>query len=266
MQLMMTDLEKKPFADIMQANVLDPLGMKNSTFENPLPSAYHQLAATGYRSNGEEVEGKWPIYPEMAAAGLWTSPSQLILWAKDIQHTLQAQSDGLLKVATVNTMLTPGMNDYGLGPSTNEHSFGHGGADEGFRAILTAWKELQVAIVIMVNSDNGSIMQEILLSVAKEYDLAGVEPSTRTVTEKSIAVRKPMEGKYSFPLLGGAQVLIQDRGLQVTGDFLDGSIYLLPETDSTYFDKLNGTYFTFIMDGAAVTGMKVKQYEGAKIE
>jgi len=129
MQLMITDLEGDSFPAIIQSNVLDPLGMTSSTFENPLPGTYHTIAATGYRANGDEVEGKWPIYPEMAAAGLWTTASQLILWAKEIQQIYQTQNDGLLKAETVNEMLTPGMNDHGLGPGVNEHTFGHGGAD-----------------------------------------------------------------------------------------------------------------------------------------
>ncbi|MDA3833147.1 MAG: serine hydrolase, partial [Spirochaetales bacterium] len=185
MQLMITDLEQKSFPEIMQTNVLDPLGMTSSTFENPLPEKYHHLAATGYRANGEEVEGKWPIYPEMAAAGLWTTPSQLILWAKEIQRILQNQENGLLTKETVNEMLTPGMNDHGLGPGVTEYAFGHGGADEGFRANLVAWKDTPHAVVVMVNSDNGSIIQEILLSIANEYGLPGIKPTIRMVKEQT---------------------------------------------------------------------------------
>lgn len=264
MQVMITDLEAKSYPDIMQEHVLNPLGMTSSTFANPLPQKYHSIAATGYRPNGDEVEGKWPIYPEMAAAGLWTTPSQLILSALEIQQIYQTKEDGILKAKTVDEMLTAGMNNHGLGPVVNEHTFGHGGADEGFRADMVAWKEYPIAVVMMVNSDNGSIMQEILLSIAKEYKLPGVEPMTRTVGSVSIEKRKPMEGSYSFTDFGEANIAIKDNGLEITGAFSQEPIMLLPENDTTYFNKQSGTYYTFLFKDGKVTGLQFWENVGTK--
>lgn len=266
LQLMITDLEGRSFPGIMQENVLDPLGMTSSTFENPLPERYHAIAATGYRANGHEVEGKWPIYPEMAAAGLWTTPSQLILWAKEIQQIRQTQQDGLLKAETVNEMLTPGMNGQGLGPGVSEHTYGHGGADEGFKAILTAWKEFPVAVVIMVNSDNGSIIQEIMLSIAKEYDLPGIEPKTRSVSPQSQEELLRFVGKYNFPELGDSEIILKDNGLEFSAAFLGYPVFILPESDSTFFDVSNGEYFYFSIEGEKARGLKVLRFEATRIE
>ena len=173
MQLLITDVEKAGFPRIMQEHVLQPLGMADSTFENPLPKKYHAIAATGYRKNGDEVEGKWPIYPEMAAAGFWTTPSQLIRYAIEIQRIDRTNTNGVLRPQSVKVMLTPGLKGWGLGPATTAHTFGHGGADEGFRARLVAWKKTANAVVVMVNSDNGDILQEVIRAVAAEYDLPG---------------------------------------------------------------------------------------------
>ena len=266
MQLMITDLEKKSFPEIMQSQVLDPLGMTASTFENPLPQQYHSIAATGYRVNGNEVEGKWPIYPEMAAAGLWITPSQLILWAKEIQQIYQTQQNGLLKVNTVNEMLTPGMNDHGLGPALTEHTFGHGGADEGFRADLVAWKEHPVAVVIMVNSDNGRIIQEIKLSIAKEYGLPGMEPVKRVVQEQSAQELQRFTGKYTIPDLGDIEIKVKDNGLEHLAAFVDEPLFLLPASDSTFFNKNDGEYVRFIRNGDLITGFKIYGFEASKIE
>lgn len=266
MQLMITDIEQKSFPEIMKKHVLDPLGMKSSTFENPLPAKYHNLAATGYRTNGDEVEGKWPIYPEMAAAGLWTTPSQLILWAKEIQNILQKQEDGLLKKETVNEMLTPGKNNHGLGPGVSEHTFGHGGADEGFRAQLIAWKNTPHAVVVMVNSDNGSIIQEILLSIAKEYELPGIEPTIRIVSEQSEENLQRFTGKYNIEELGDARITLRNNGLELTADFLNKPAFLLPESDYTFFDKSDGEYLNFTFEGDSITGFKVQRFEASKVE
>lgn len=265
MQLMITDLEKRNFPDIMQENVLNPLGMMTSTFENPLPEKYHSIAATGYRTNGDEVEGKWPIYPEMAAAGLWTTPSQLILWAKEIQEIQQNGKDGILKKATVDAMLTAGMNDHGLGPGVNEHTYGHGGADEGFRARLVVWKDFPIAVVIMVNSDNGSIIQEIMLAIAEEYDLPGIEPRVRTVAEQTEAERLRFVGNYEFDELGPASLTIKENGLELNAGFLDEPILILPENDSTFFEKGDGTYFRFSFEKETVSGFEVQRFTAKKI-
>ena len=265
MQLMITDLEGDSFPAIMQSNVLDPIGMTSSTFENPLPETYHAIAATGYRTNGDEVEGKWPIYPEMAAAGLWTTPSQLILWAKEIQQIYQSQGDGILKAETVNEMLTPGMNEHGLGPGVSEHTFGHGGADEGFRANLVAWKEHPVAVVVMVNSDNGSIIREIMLSIAEEYDLPGIEPELKTISELSSEVLQRFVGTYSVSGMGEAEIARKENGLEVSAAFLDEPIFILPESDSTFFEKTEGLNFTFIIRDNEVEGFRVRGTEATRI-
>ncbi|WKK66513.1 serine hydrolase [Lutimonas zeaxanthinifaciens] len=265
MQLMITDIEGRKFPEIMQDAVLNPLGMNSSTFENPLPDQYHSLAATGYRTDGNEVEGKWPIYPEMAAAGLWTTPSELILWAKEIQKIHQLKEDGILSKETVDEMLTPGMNDHGLGPGVSEHTFGHGGADEGFRANLIAWKDKPVAVVIMVNSDNGSIIQEVLLSMSKEYQLPGIEPKKRTVKKLPLQDLEKFIGEYNFPEFGNIEIIVKDNGLEAVADFTEEPFILLPESNDTFFDKQNGEYFTFLKDSDSISGIKVQNYEAKKI-
>ena len=266
MQLMMTDLAKKSFPDIMQEQVLTPLGMTSSTFENPLPQKYHAIAATGYLENGDEVEDKWSIHPEMAAAGLWATPSQLLLWAKDIQNTYQKKKNGLLKTGTVDEMLTAGMNEQGVGPEVTKHTFGHDGADKGFRAWLTAWKEYPIAVAIMTNSEKSSFGNEVLLSIAKEYGLPGIEADVRKTISRSVEQRTPMVGKYKFAEMGEATVAIKGNGLEVTGAFTNLPIMLLPESDSVYFNKASGTYYKFHMKDGAVTALQIWNNIAEKVE
>jgi len=268
MQHMITDLDQKQFPEIMQKYVLNPFGMKSSTYENPLPEEYRSIAATGYNFDGTQVEGKWFTYPEMAAAGLWTTPSELMLWGKEIQQIFQTQKDGLLKAQTVNEMLIPeDGEDQGLGPYVLKHIFGHGGADEGFRADFTAWKETPNAVVIMVNSQTGNvIIKEILLSIVKEYNLRGIEPRTRVFKEQSQKELARFTGKYHFPENGDAKIVIKGNGLEFTGEIFTNPIFLLPETDNTFFNKNSGTYYTFKFEGDSITSVKFSRFEAKKIE
>ncbi|MCG8309289.1 MAG: serine hydrolase [Cytophagales bacterium] len=265
MQLAISDTEGTSFPKTMQKNVLDPLGMPKSTFENPLPQDYHSVAATGYRTNGDEVEGKWPIYPEMAAAGLWTTPSQLIQYAIEIQRIHQTKTDGILKYETVEEMLTPGMNGHGLGPGIGEYTFGHGGADEGFRADMTAWKDKSNAIVIMVNSDNGKIIQEVKLVIAKEYNLPGIEPDIRRTAEMSEEELNHYAGKYEIENLGVLEIFESEKHLALHADFIGDTVHILPESDTVFFDRNDGTAFKFTIEDDSVTGFNVQHFTAKRV-
>lgn len=266
MQLVITDIEQKEFSQIMQEEVLTPLKMTSSTYENPLPEKYHNIAASGYYSDGTMVKGNWHVYPEMAAAGLWSTPSDLVKWTHEIQQIATTKKDGLLKAETVDDMLTERRGNQGLGPYVLKHTFGHGGADEGFRADLRAWKEQPISVAIMTNSDNGStIIQEIFLSIAEEYNLPDVNARIRKVKEQSPEKLKRYEGTYLFTGDSKAKVVVKENGLEFTGGPASGPIYLLPESDTKFFSSTSGLYFTFVFEQDQVTGLKVVQYEAKKL-
>ena len=266
MQLMVTDVEGTNYPETMQQHVLDPLGMKKSSFENPLPEEYHGIAATGYRGDGKEVEGKWPIYPEMAAAGLWTTPSQLIQYAIEIQKINNTKETGILQYETVNEMLKAGMNGHGLGPGITEATFGHGGADEGFRAQLTAWKNEPHAVVIMVNSDNGRIMSEIMLAIGNEYKLPENQTVYRKVIKISNADLQKYQGKYQVGEMGVLEVKISGDHLTFEASFIGQTIHLASESATKFFDRNDGTEINFdILDGRVI-GFDVQGQRGTRID
>ncbi len=268
MQLMISDLDKAPFASIMEEEVLAPLGMTSSTFANPLPQPLHARAAAGYNADGKEVPGNWHVYPEMAAAGLWTTPSELVLWGKDMQAVKQRQQDGLLRTATVNEMLTPNDDDMGLGPYVIKEYFGHGGADEGFRAELMVWNESPVVVAVMSNSDKGStIIWELLLSIAAEYDLPGIYPRTRTYSAQTPEALTRYTGKFRFPNGGEGRIEVKAEGLTFSSDlFSSGAVYLLPKTDSVFFNRETGTYYEFLWQDDLVTGVKFGNQQAERLE
>ena len=245
MQLMIEEVDDVPFASSLDANVLTPLGMVSSTFTNPLPVAFHPRAATGYRSNGDRVDGAWPIYPEMAAAGLWTTPSELIEYANDVLRVDRGTGDGRLDAATVALMLTPGDNDQGLGPVVTEKTFGHTGADEGFRAQLIAWRASGHALVVMVNSDTSAILAEFIHAVAREYDLPGFEQDVKRAVELDEADRSAWVGHYEMADLGTVVITATSDGLETTSDFGIQPDVWRPLARERYFSTSTGQEITF---------------------
>jgi CubicO group peptidase (beta-lactamase class C family) len=188
MQQLMLDVSEQDFPDLMREVVLGPIGMEHSTYQQPLPEGRHKRAARGYRADGTEVEGGWHVYPEMAAAGLWSTPSDLARFAIELQKSLKGESNRVLSKEMVEQMLTPGLNGWGLGlgieGEADSARFGHGGSNEGFRCQLVAFREGGKGAAVMTNSDNGdALAQEILLSIARAYGWPGIEPTRKKLVD-----------------------------------------------------------------------------------
>lgn len=178
-QLAMTDVTGQPFPALMQKLVLGPLGMKESTYEQPLPATLVAAAAAGYGADGKPVEGKRHVYPEMAAAGLWTTPSDLARFAIGLQKMLSGGKGPLTKASAEN-MVTPRKEDYALGLGIREEGgtkyFGHDGSDEGFLTLMTASETRGYGAVVMANSNAAyPLMEEILRSIAAAYFWEGYQ-------------------------------------------------------------------------------------------
>jgi len=274
MQHLLTDVAGKPFPEIMRETVLEPFGMSESTYEQPLPEARWEQAATGYRSkvdprsDGEEVEGKWHIYPEMAAAGLWTTPSDLARFAIAIQEAYNGESEAVLSAEMARRMLTPDMEGHGLGPAIQGGGarFGHGGSNEGFRCTFTAFIEDGSGAVIMTNSDTGGALTgEILLNIALEYGWPGFEQDERTVAELEPAVYEELAGRYNIPGAGIVTIEYVDGRLWAEADFVPRA-ELLPESETVFFARDDGQRLTFVKEDGRVVAFVVQGTRAAKIE
>lgn len=178
MQQALSDARKRPFADILRDDVLRPIGMTRSTYEQPLPQSFDLNAARAHSRDGKSMGAKWHVYPEMAAAGLWTTPSDLARFLIEIQRSAAGQSNRVLSRTVVQEMLSPvGVGDYAVGFSIGKIGqgwyFSHGGANWGFRATMIAHKVKGYGLVIMTNADQGGAVASELsrrIQVAYEWD------------------------------------------------------------------------------------------------
>lgn len=254
-QLAIMDIEKKPYPQIAQETVLGPLGMTNSSYNQPLPDQTRKKAASGHKTGGRLVEGKIHVYPEMAAAGLWTNPTDLAKFAIEVQLSLVGKSNKVLSKETTAKMVTPFIADFvGLGFFIEKHGaatyFGHGGADEGFRALLLVHKEKGYGAAIMVNSDNGQIMNEILRGIAREYQWEDFLPQPVDVVS--------VDSKKLDDYVGRFQVN-PDRVLTIIKE--NGKLYAQP-TQSPRLDLFPISETEFLRTDANVRYTFVRSAEG----
>src|SRR4029453_15360237 len=136
------DVTGKPFPDLMQDLVLGRVGMTSSTFRQPLPSERAASASTGHDVNGEPLPGRWHIFPQAAAAGLWTTPSDLARFPIEIQRSFKGEPKAVLSMAMTKEMMTPRLAGYGFGwwvGRGTRASFSHPGKNEGFLSMLFAY-------------------------------------------------------------------------------------------------------------------------------
>ena len=245
MQQLVADVRGAPFPEVLRRRVLDPVGMVRSTYEQPIPPDRQDDIATGYRRDGAPVPGGWHTYPEQAAAGLWTTPSELALYAGEVQRAWGGESTRVLGGVLAREMLTPDQDNWGLGPGISEDGerFRHGGSNQGFRSTFAAAIDGDDGVFVMTNSDTGSpLVNEIAITVADAYGWSGPRPAERVPVELPADVRERYVGTY---VVGETdiEVELEERGLALT--WRGERSVLWPSGDSTFFDVEDGREVRF---------------------
>jgi len=256
-QLAIADETKKPFAQSARELVLQPFGMTRSTFLQPLPADLRDTAATGYRSSGHAVAGKWHTYPEQAAAGLWTTPEDLARFAIELQKVAAGRSTQVMSRALAQDMLRRQVEDWGLGVGVLGDGaatrFSHGGANEGFRAFWVGFRDHASGVVVMTNSDAGmAVANDIVRTVAREYGFAGLGPVERTLGTADSTTYPELAGRYELPGRTPPFLLvIADGGrlFRSTGPRPGQRSELLPESADTFFAVDSELRVRFVRDG-----------------
>jgi CubicO group peptidase (beta-lactamase class C family) len=154
-ELAFTRLTGTTLREAFQKEVAKPLKLKRSGFFQPLDEELIENAAFGGRlAEKEDPARGFHYYPEHAAAGFWTTPTELTKIGVALSRSYR--KGGLLKQETARRMLTPVMDSYGLGIQSFRGDIGyHDGWNEGF---LTTWlfslrEDLCVAVMFNRSTD-----------------------------------------------------------------------------------------------------------------
>jgi CubicO group peptidase (beta-lactamase class C family) len=272
MQQMVVDVTGEPFPQYMQKTVLGPIGMTSSSFEQPLPNARAALTAAGYYADGTPVRGRWHLYPEMAAAGLWTTPTDLAKFAIEVQETLAGRGHGVVSPAMARQYITEQKSGYGLGVGVQGagHAlrFSHGGRDEGFDALLIAGAETGDGVAIMINAnDNSRLMGRVREYVERAWKFSDLPPAPTPSASTAARIdrsRLPRYAGYYEASENNMVAMVADpngTGMQLLVDGLPDETLLA--MDSVTFGSSERAFrVAFDMEGhGAVTGATVRPGE-----
>jgi CubicO group peptidase (beta-lactamase class C family) len=204
MQQLLTDVTGEPFAQLMSRLVLTPVGMMLSTYEQPLPKARLVEAASGHDGDGAVMKGRWLIQPQLAAGGLWTTPTDLAKWALEITKAWKGEPNKLFSKRIATEMLTVQKPPYGLGVEVqgtgSSLQFSHGGSNLGFRAQLVMFPAVGKGAVIMANGDRADwVIGNLIRSIASEYDWPALKQAEREAVALSAAQLDALVGVYLLP-------------------------------------------------------------------
>ena len=276
-QQVLVDLLKKPFPQIMRELVLAPLGATNSTYEQPLPKSWAKRAATAHPWKGFPLKGKFHTYPEMAAAGLWTTATDLATIGVELLKVLHdRKASELLTKETIEAMLRPqldyqkaGEGEYvGLGffckGKDDGFQFGHGGWDEGFVADMRVYKHIGKGAVVMVNSNEGyPLLDELRRAIAKEYEWPDALPKEKT----AISLGNPQDYTGLYSSQAGSQFRISLLGDSLMLNFgQQPPLPIFPSAENEFFTEAINASIRFERDDkAGIASLTITQ-EGNAIK
>ena len=168
MEALIVDTLHAPFPEAMDALVLKPAEMAHSTFAQPLPPELAGDAARGHHGDGKELPGGFRVFPEHAAAGLWSTPSDLANLLLLVGRAWRGESRLFLAPETSREMLTPqNGGPYGLAATIRDIEgtlvLMKRGQNVGYQGYLVLLPTEGQGLVVMTNSDNGSILAEALI-------------------------------------------------------------------------------------------------------
>lgn len=193
-QLALADVTESSFVELAERELLGPLGMTCSSFDQPSSNALGADFAFGH-ANGRPIPGNYLVQPELAPAGLWTTPTDLARLILDVQASAAGQTGHRLSPKMTNEMLTPTKDNWGLGPALHLHGakrFGHDGLNEGYQSFMIAYVDRGEGVVVLTSGGSGrKLIDEVVRAVATDYgwsDIAAPATQEVSIAESDLAL------------------------------------------------------------------------------
>ncbi|MBQ0984632.1 amino acid adenylation domain-containing protein [Streptomyces sp. F63] len=161
-QQVLMDVTGEHFDALMRRTVLDPFGMTASSFDQSFPEQPDRPAASGHDEDGRPLPGGWRLWPDTAAAGLWTTATDVAKALLEVRRAYLGRPAALIGRDTARGLLAPQHphSGYGLGTVVDDLGddvqFGHGGAGAGYHALAMCRIGAGTGFVVLTNGEAGA--------------------------------------------------------------------------------------------------------------
>lgn len=264
-QQLVEDVAKMPFQEFMQRVVLSPLAMSDSTFdfldETDLNIAY------AHPTEGIPMDGGWKNYPESAAAGLWTTPTDFAKWLIEVQDGITSSHvSHILNHDLLCAMVTPQVGIYGLGPIVNgqgnQLELSHKGRTDGFTCGFVSFPYLKKGAVVMINAGNeAALVDDVLRSIACEYNWPSYSVKIKQTIKLPAETMEKFVGRYGWDEkpneIYDLHVCRENQNLFWKMGTASNSAQLYPEAENRFFLVDTGYDVVFKESEGSITGLTI---------
>ncbi len=228
-EIALQDTLGDPFEKIMHDWLIEPVGMKQADFALIVPTASNSPAARGHHSDGKQVAGGWRQHPEQAAAGLWSTASDLAVLLVEMHLALKGKSDVFGEESMFELLADPfagHLYGFRLVSGEDEQFLAHYGATVGYRSAMIFNPQSGDGAVYLSNSDNGTTLgREFLAAVSRVYEWPILPNKWVERASPSEELLRSLNGRYLFE--GGLAVSVEYRNEGVTIIFPNDDRYLM---------------------------------------
>lgn len=254
-ELALQDIYSDEFSNIMKKWILEPIGMNNSEFTQPLLTSKPNEVAKAYTQSGKVLDGGWHNYPEQAAAGLWSNSTDLAKFLVEIYKGYQGKST-VFSQSDIKSMISHERDGsvYGfiLNQTDDDLSITHYGGNAGYRTGMTISLTSGNGLVYLINSDNGGTLgNELLLSASQVYNWDNFKQTNAQSTEVDSEVLKQLSGEYKWNEQVDLSLKFDENNNQISLYFPNGDEYKLSPIIGDELDFINpgtGVKVSFIKD------------------
>lgn len=241
-QLLVEETTGRSFGEVMHDIVLAPFGMDDSAYEQPITGDRRARAAAGHDAVGRPVVGGHHSYPELQAAGLWTTSADLARWVIGVQRILRGDATTPISRSTAEAMIA-GNGPFGLGPEIGgegrHRRFGHSGSNEGFRGQVDALASTATGAAILVNGAGGTtLIAEIRKALADELDWGPIGDPPIVTVEPDPALLAALVGHYRGPF--GLPLRLETDGSEIWSPAPYGRRRMLATAPHRFLDEETG--------------------------
>lgn len=266
LQLAIEDAIGQTFAEVVEGRLFYPSGMTRSNFDYPSADPNIAIGHTinNKGENATSMQGAMLAYPELAAAGMWTTPIELVKLGSLVAKA-RASGNFILESDLARQLVPQSAKDAGLGFGLNDAgdgvAFVHSGHNPGYSARWINYADGRASVAILTNSDNGgALIREMLSGLGHIYGWKQDAFEERTLADLREVERDAIAGDYVFGE-GDDEATVtisnEDGALWIAGVILERSRLYPRSLDDLFVTQ--GLNFALERDeGGEITALSVE--------